>query len=437
MDGKAKAAFTAVAAMLSLSAVAQDQQAPQFKQADSNRDGFVSQNEASQVRIDRDTLAQADANGDGRLSQSEYQSLGAGGLMSMKADDLKGKKVVNKDGNEIGQVQKIVQNKQDQSLAAVVSMGGVMGIGSSRVAIPLNQIQQQGDNLQYQSGETKEELKKTAAYNEADYQNVPSDQSLAAISSGGAGAAGGAATASFVQLDQNKDGYISQQEARTEPQLSQNMRQYDQNKDNRLDRSEFSAFEQQQKQSQLKGPATGAVSFQQLDTNQDGYIDMREAQNDQQLSSNLQQFDTDQDSRLDESEFSAFEQQAKAAGTGAAATFQQLDMDKDGFISQQEAQSDPQLSSNMQQFDTNKDNRLDQAEFSAFEQQQKKSGAGAGQASFRQLDQNRDGSISQQEAQSSPQLAQNWQQFDKNRDHKLDRAEFSAFDKKQKQWQSK
>lgn len=48
--------------------------------------------------------------------------------------------------------------------------------------------------------------------------------------------------------------------------------------------------------------------------------------------------------------------------------------------------------------------------------------------SFETLDQDGDGSISAQEAESSPELMEAWNDVDANEDGMLDRAEFSAFE---------
>lgn len=64
---------------------------------------------------------------------------------------------------------------------------------------------------------------------------------------------------------------------------------------------------------------------------------------------------------------------AQYVGGGATGStqmsFQQMDTDSDGYISSQEAASSPGLASQMQSADRNGDGRLDRSEFSAFEMQ--------------------------------------------------------------------
>lgn len=49
--------------------------------------------------------------------------------------------------------------------------------------------------------------------------------------------------ATFSELDQNQDGYVSKKEAENWEKLSSKFKQIDENNDQKLDRSEFSAFE--------------------------------------------------------------------------------------------------------------------------------------------------------------------------------------------------
>jgi Ca2+-binding EF-hand superfamily protein len=56
-----------------------------------------------------------------------------------------------------------------------------------------------------------------------------------------------------------------------------------------------------------------------------------------------------------------------AWATGGAASFQELDSNRDGQITLDEAKKSPGLKSNFTQADANKDGKLDAAEFSALE----------------------------------------------------------------------
>lgn len=56
-----------------------------------------------------------------------------------------------------------------------------------------------------------------------------------------------------------------------------------------------------------------------------------------------------------------------AWAAGGAASFQELDSNRDGVITLDEAKKSPELKANFTQADTNKDGKLDAAEFSALE----------------------------------------------------------------------
>lgn len=87
--------------------------------------------------------------------------------------ELQGKKVVNQQGEEIGEIDSIVRDTTDQSLKAVVSSGGFLGMGGQKVAIPADklQVQGQGDQIQVNTDLSQQELEQLAgAYQEENYE---------------------------------------------------------------------------------------------------------------------------------------------------------------------------------------------------------------------------------------------------------------------------
>jgi sporulation protein YlmC with PRC-barrel domain len=178
----------------------------------------------------------------GTSMQSQQQTSGQNQLLSMQVKDIKGKSVVNATGEEIGDVNKIVQNQMDDSVQAVVSVGGFLGIGTKKVTIPIDQLSLQGDKLMLGSLSTKEQIKQLPEYDKSQSADIQDGQKLAdAI--GASSGSGMERQASFQELDTNSDGYLSQQEAESDQQLADNWKKADQNNDNQIDRSEFSAFE--------------------------------------------------------------------------------------------------------------------------------------------------------------------------------------------------
>ena len=101
-------------------------------------------------------------------------------------EDYDGKEVVNAKGETLGEVEKLVISTGDQQVYAVVGVGGFLGIGEKEVAIPLEQLQPQGENLTLTSGITEDELKNSMPYNESEFSafepeeragNAPAGQS--------------------------------------------------------------------------------------------------------------------------------------------------------------------------------------------------------------------------------------------------------------------
>ena len=172
--------------------------------------------------------------------QQQTSTQAQNSLMNMKVGEIKGRTVTNQQGDKLGEVDKLVQSTADNSIQAVVSVGGFLGIGSKKITIPVAQLQLQDNKLMWSQAVSKDQLKKQPEYTQAQYRVIPENQTVAEVS----GTAG--TKLSFQDLDTNKDGYISQQEAANDPALSSNFTKADQNADDQIDQSEFSAFEESQ-----------------------------------------------------------------------------------------------------------------------------------------------------------------------------------------------
>jgi sporulation protein YlmC with PRC-barrel domain len=66
---------------------------------------------------------------------------------AMTADELQGKNVMTSTGEELGEVEDVVI-EQGQVKAALVDVGGFLGLGAKRVAIPQERLSVQGENVQ-------------------------------------------------------------------------------------------------------------------------------------------------------------------------------------------------------------------------------------------------------------------------------------------------
>lgn len=128
----------------------------------------------------------------------------------------------------------------------------------------------------------------------------------------------------FEQLDQNRDGAISRQEARTKPSLVSSWSKYDRNSDASLDPEEFSGFEEasassaagtQPGRTEADMPATRHQEHavrgdlvEQLDEDGDGVISQEEAQGEARLAARWDQLDRNADGKLDSRELERLEQ---------------------------------------------------------------------------------------------------------------------------------
>jgi hypothetical protein len=178
-------------------------------------------------------------------AQIQQQGQGQQQLMSMTADEIKGKNVQSEQGQDMGSVDKIVKD-QSNRIHAVISVGGVLGIGAEEIALPLEQLRVQGDQLVAPISGDEEQLGQRYAYQEDRYTEVEqTDVQLSQLAQAGGGAQGGQSLPSFQELDQDNKGYLTQQDVQQHDQISNRFEQIDQNRDQRIDSSEFSAFEQQ------------------------------------------------------------------------------------------------------------------------------------------------------------------------------------------------
>ncbi len=229
-------------------------------------------------------------------------------VMSQTADDLSGKTVVDQQGNELGDVDKIVRSQQDNKLYAVVSSGGFLGIGADRFVVSVDSLSMQDDRIVAQTDASKEQLQEQAEYDEEQYSDLDQDDVQLAQLEQEAGAAAAGQPLSFQQLDQDNSGSLSQSELQQHPTLAEQWQQYDRDQSGTIEESEFAAFEEDI--SAMGGAPAGAQtgpSFDELDQDGSGNLTASEIEAHPQLSQQWQQWDLDNSGDLDQAEFSAFE----------------------------------------------------------------------------------------------------------------------------------
>lgn len=95
-------------------------------------------------------------------------------LWSMTPKQLTGRSVYNNLGQEIGDIEKVVQDSRDQGLAAVVSIGGFFGLGQKQIAVDLSDLSVDQDRLILDTRKSEDQLENRPAYNAQAYRDIQS-----------------------------------------------------------------------------------------------------------------------------------------------------------------------------------------------------------------------------------------------------------------------
>jgi sporulation protein YlmC with PRC-barrel domain len=66
---------------------------------------------------------------------------------TMRTEDLVGKTVYNSAGEKVGDIDEIVVNRNTRATAAVIGVGGFLGVGEKKVVEPLDRMRMQGDRI--------------------------------------------------------------------------------------------------------------------------------------------------------------------------------------------------------------------------------------------------------------------------------------------------
>jgi hypothetical protein len=88
---------------------------------------------------------------------------------AMSIDQVLGSKVVNANGDEVAEIEDLVAD-QSQTYYAVLSVGGFLGVGDKKVAIPLEDLQLWEDEVYLMTSATEEQLEQMAEYDEQQFQ---------------------------------------------------------------------------------------------------------------------------------------------------------------------------------------------------------------------------------------------------------------------------
>ena len=142
----------------------------------------VEQSGEPEVTVEQADDAQVDVNNDdeqerqraGQDNQGQNDS-----LMTQQVSDLEGMTVVNQEDEEIGDVQHIAQHNDSGDLYAIISVGGIWGFGATDIALPVDEMQFENDQLVMNTEYGSDQIEESSEdYNEDSYTQVDSEMTL-------------------------------------------------------------------------------------------------------------------------------------------------------------------------------------------------------------------------------------------------------------------
>ncbi len=96
-------------------------------------------------------------------------------LDNLSIDELRGREIVNANGEDLGDVDHVVVSRDQGKAGVVLSIGGILGMGAEKVMAPLDELHLQDDRLVWDTSRTKDELEDSADYQERNYNKVSSE----------------------------------------------------------------------------------------------------------------------------------------------------------------------------------------------------------------------------------------------------------------------
>ena len=124
---------------------------------------------ADSMSTNKDTNAMTPVSQANSESQMISQSTGMPDTAAIELKDYKGKEVITSKGDSVGTIDKLVTYHLDNTVYAVVGVGGFLGMGEKDAAIPINQLRSQGDKWVLSSRVTKDSLKKGMKYEKSEF----------------------------------------------------------------------------------------------------------------------------------------------------------------------------------------------------------------------------------------------------------------------------
>ncbi len=114
-------------------------------------------------------------------SQYGAPTAASASVQGLTPSQLRGTEVIGPSGEEVGTVKAVVRSRDEKNIQAVISAGGMMGMGDRKVAVPLNSLRYDGDKLRISA--TEEQLKARPEYQSEKFVELePSDQPISEFS---------------------------------------------------------------------------------------------------------------------------------------------------------------------------------------------------------------------------------------------------------------
>lgn len=155
----------------------------------------------------------------GQMQQAEQQPQS---IDEMTGEQLVGRTIMTGEGDKIGEIDELAVSQQDNQLYAVAKVGGVLGIGGQKVAVPISDLEMQQDQVVLTSGMNKDQLKQEARYSEDQYRPVEQTEmqvgQLKQQSPGGAAGEGGMQQQAMQEPSSEQQAMQSEGEQQTQQQ---------------------------------------------------------------------------------------------------------------------------------------------------------------------------------------------------------------------------
>ena len=116
--------------------------------------------------------------GSGMGSTTAQEGGGSTWYNEVSTNEIVGQTLYGSEGEEIGEVSNVVMSQSSKQAAAVVGVGGFLGIGEREVTIPLDQIRRGQDN-RLTTSMTKDQIAQLPQHEEGgDWLNLGADRMI-------------------------------------------------------------------------------------------------------------------------------------------------------------------------------------------------------------------------------------------------------------------